>query len=482
MTRALLLFCFSLVAFTRVSAEVRLPAILSSNMVLQRNTTAMLWGWAEAGEEITIRLSWQKKPLKVTADASGRWKVGVVTTDARDAQRIEFTCAHTTLSLVNVLFGEVWLCSGQSNMQQPLKGFPGQPTLGGNEAIAKSGNPNLRLFTVGKMGAEIPLDDLGQYTPWQEASPQNAADFSSVAYFFGQQLQEILDVPVGLIHASWGSSSIQTWMSRESLGSIQSIKMGQEDAKTKGNMVPTALFNGMIHPLIPFTVKGMIWYQGEANRAEPERYKKLFPAMVADWRARWAIGDFPVFFVQIATFPYGRPNAFQQTNNSAFMREAQVACVDLINNSGIAITLDLGDSVAIHPPKKKEVADRLVYNALSKTYLLKEVDGTSPQFDTLLFKDDKLLLKFKYAGNGLYAPNGLQGFEIAGNDRVFYPANAKIVNERDVLVWSDRVPEPKAVRYAWRNWTRGSLYDASMLPASSFRTDDWEDATLVNEK
>ena len=329
------------------------------------------------------------------------------------------------------------------------------------------------------MASKTPLTNVKKYSAWQPASPESVAGFSAVAYFFGQQLQEILDVPVGLIHTSWGGSSVQAWISHDVMSSFQEVNLDDVDISKRTVHIPTALFNSMINPLIPYTIKGVLWYQGESNRGDPEDYKRLFPAMVKDWRTRWGIGDFPFYYVQIAPFLYGNNNAFQKADNSAFIREAQLECLDLISNSGIAITIDIGDKYSIHPPRKKEVADRLLFNALNRTYGYKTVDYAAPVFDSKELKDGGVLLKFKNAEMGLYSYNELEGFEISGDDKVFYPATAKIVNGKDVFVISDQVSNPVAVRYAWRNWVIGSLYDTNLLPASSFRTDEWDDATHI---
>ena len=315
-----------------------------------------------------------------------------------------------------------------------------------------------------------------KYTAWQQASPESAAVFSAIGYFFGKQLQEILDVPVGIIHSSWGGSFVEAWMSREVLSTYQKINI--EDANLENaNRVQTSLFNAMIHPLIPYTIKGVLWYQGEGNSSQPKNYKKLFPSMVKDWRTLWGIGDFPFYYVQIAPFLYGNKNAFKTNENTAFMREAQLQCLDLIPNSGIAITMDIGDENSIHPPKKKEVADRLLFNALNLSYGYKTVGYAAPIVDAKSVKDGGINLKFKNTLTGLYSKDELKGFEIAGDDKVFYPATAKILNFKDVFVISDKVPKPVAVRYAWRNWVIGTLYDTNLLPVSSFRTDEWDDAT-----
>lgn len=484
MRRAILITIIAIINLTflqSVNAEVKLPAIVSSNMVLQRNTTVNLWGWANANEKITIKASWIEKLMTVEADNEGNWRIAVMTTNSKAPQTIIIKSKISNITLENVLFGEVWLCSGQSNMQMPVNGNIGQPTFGAAMAIAKSNNPNLRLFTVGRLGAKTPLNNLEKFTAWEQASPETVAGFSAVAYFFGQQLQEILNVPVGIIHTSWGSSPVQAWMSNDMLSAYQTVNLEDIDIKEKPNLVPTALFNAMLNPLIPFTIKGALWYQGEANRKEPENYKKLFPAMVKDWRTRWNIGDFPFYYVQIAPFTYGDNNAFQTVDNTAFMREAQLQCLDLIPNSGIAVTIDLGDAHSIHPPKKKEVADRLLYNALNQTYGYKTVDYASPIFDTLKVINGGIVLSFKNAESGLYAFDTLTGFEIAGEDKVFYPANAKIVNQKNVAVNSDKVHNPVAIRYAWRNYTVGALYDTNLLPASSFRTDNWDDAKQIEK-
>lgn len=477
---AILTACLMLFVQT-INAEVKLPAIVSSNMVLQRNTTVVIWGWADAKEKITIEASWLDKALKISADQEGSWRAELITNDSRLPQTMTIKSSSSDISLENILFGEVWICSGQSNMQQPLNGYDGQPTFGAAEAIIKAENPNLRLFTVDRVGSKTPLKDVEKYTAWQAATPGNVADFSAVAYFFGQELQKILDVPVGMIHTSWGGSSVQAWISKEVISSYQEADLEEVDISDRTNHIPTALYNAMIHPLIPYTIKGALWYQGESNRLEPDKYRDLFPAMVGDWRTRWGLGEFPFYFVQIAPYWYNNLEAFSTADNSALIRECQLQCADLIPNSGIAITMDIGDQWCIHPPKKKEVADRLLFNALNQTYGFKAVDGKSPVFDSMEVKEGEALLSFRNAESGLFAYGDLSGFEIAGADRVFYPAEAEIANRRMVSVKSEEVASPVAVRYAWRNWVEGTLYDTNLLPASSFRTDDWEDATRADQ-
>lgn len=470
-----ILFCVLFIQ--SIKAEVKLPAIVSSNMVLQRNTTVVLWGWADAHEKISIEASWLNGIQNINADKDGNWRIETKTTNSKEPQTIKIRSNGTDILLKNILFGEVWLCSGQSNMQQSLKGYNGQPTFGSVLATANSNNPNLRLFTVDRKGSKIPLKEVDKYTGWQQASPENVLGFSAVAYFFGAQLQKILDVPVGMIHTSWGGSRVEAWISKEVMSSYQTVNLDDVDITKRTNHIPTALFNAMINPLIPYTIKGALWYQGESNRNNPEGYQELFPAMVKDWRNRWDIGDFPFYFVQIAPFNYTGNEVFTAKENSAFIRETQLQCVDIIPNSGIAITMDIGEQYCIHPAKKKEVADRLLFNALNQSYGYETIDYAGPVYDSKENKDGGLILKFKNAESGLYAFEGLLGFEVAGEDKVFYPAQAKITSGKQVFVKSEKVLNPMEVRYAWRNWVEGTLFDTSLLPASSFRTDNWDDAT-----
>lgn len=478
LTTQLLTFIFFVFSHL-IYAEVKLPAIVSSNMVLQRDTTIKIWGWATPKETITLDASWLDNVLKITANTNGDWEINIKTTNSKTPQTIELTSADSKIKLDNILFGEVWVCSGQSNMFQPMKGYSGQPTFEGPMAAAKANNPNLRLFSVKKIGSKIPLDDINEYVGWKEASPENVIDFSAVAYFFGQQLQEILDVPVGLIHTSWGGSKVQAWISKDMLTKYETVDIETKDISKSTQRISTVLFNAMIHPITNFTIKGALWYQGESNRNEPKHYEKVFPAMVKDWRSRWNIGDFPFYFVQIAPFSYGGNDSFNTFKNSAFIRESQLKCVDLIPNSGIAITMDIGSEDFIHPPKKKEVADRLLFNALNQTYGYKSIDYNTPVFDSQEEKDGGLLLKFKNAEQGLFTYNTLKEFEIAGEDKIFYPAEATIIDRKHLLVKNSSVQNPVAVRYAWKNWVKGTLFSTSLLPVSSFRTDAWDDAKRI---
>ena len=460
----LLLFCNN-TSF----AKIKLPNIIASNMVLQRNTTVKIWGWASPGEKISIKTSWISEVLKITTSENGRWEIAIKTTLSKEPQSIQLKSSESNINLDTILFGEVWVCSGQSNMRMPLKGYSGQPTFGGNLAVATSKNENLRLFSISENGSPTALDSVSNYKKWAIASPETSKDFSAVAYFYGKQLQEILDVPVGLIMTSWGGTRIQPWISKEAVAPFLEVNEVKKDTTEKYKRIPSAIFNAMINPITSYTIRGAIWYQGETNRNEPKIYQKLLPEMVKDWRKQWNIGDFPFYYVQIA------PNKYVDKSKSQYLREAQLKALEVIPNSGIAVLSDIGSDVTIHPPRKKEVAERLLFIALNKTYGMKDVDCTGPVYKSMSEKEGALFLSFDAAETGIFSPETeLSNFEIAGEDKIFYPAKAEIIAHKQVKVSSLDVKVPVAVRYGWNNWFEGSLYDNNMLPASSFRTDDWE--------
>jgi sialate O-acetylesterase len=450
-------------------AKIKLPGIISSNMVLQRNASVKLWGWAAPGEKISIETSWTANKLKVVTNENGRWEINVLTTLSKSPQTIILKSTESNIKLDNILFGEVWVCSGQSNMRQPLKGYTGQPVFDGNKAIATSGNNQIRLFSISENGAETVLDTLIKYKKWDKASPELTKDFSAIAYFYGKQLQEILDVPVGLIMTSWGGTKIQPWISKEAIEPFLDKNNSKIDTTERYKKAPSAIFNSMINPITSYTIKGILWYQGESNRKEPEIYQKLFSEMVKDWRSKWNIGDFPFYYVQIA------PNNYVDKSSSQYLREAQFKALGVIPNSGMVVTSDIGSDVSIHPPKKKEVADRLLFMALNKTYGLKDIDYLGPVYKSMELNESSLILTFVNAETGLFCfDKELKYFEIAGADKVFYPAKAEILKGKQVTVSSPDVKIPVAVRYGWKNWFEGSFFDTNLLPASSFRTDDWD--------
>ncbi|MCG8578960.1 MAG: sialate O-acetylesterase [Bacteroidales bacterium] len=476
----------SLVLFTLLSSNVvfgqalKLASVFGDHMVLQRDQKVPVWGTSSPFTKISVFFAGQKK--NTVSNSEGKWIVKLDPMKGTGQGSELIIKAKEKIVIKDVVVGEVWLCSGQSNMYQPLGGYNGQPTFGATDALKKANNIQLRLFHVNKKGSAHPLDTLKAFKGWSIASAESILDYSAIAYFFGQQLQEVLDVPVGMIHTSWGGSRVQAWMSNSCISKYQQVNLEGKNLQKNTNHTPTLLYNAMIHPLIPFAIRGALWYQGESNRKEPELYKTYFSAMVKDWRSRWNIGNFPFYYVQIAPYKYNGDEVgiYNKEDNSAFIREAQQTCLQTIPNSGMAVTIDIGEKDCIHPAKKKEVADRLLYLALNKTYNQTAFKCGGPVYDSMEVKNDGILLKFKNIPKGLNAPNGLHGFEIAGENHVFYPAMAKLANNKQaILVKSDEVKNPVAVRYAWRNWTVGTLFDNFLFPVSSFRTDDWNEATRV---
>ena len=442
-------------------------------MVLQQNDKVSLWGWAAAGKILSVTPSWNRKTYKVKPDASGRWKLQIETPIAGGPYDITISDG-TPVKLKNILIGEVWVCSGQSNMEMPLKGFKGQPILGSNEAILNSKNKNLRIYTVPRSSVTSPQNN-SKPSQWKEASPESVADFSATAYFFGRLLQNLLEVPVGIINVSYSGSYAEAWMTPSALQpfGIQAPAVG--DTIKAVSRTPTTLYNGMLHPIIGYGMRGCLWYQGESNYDNPDMYESLFPAMVKEWRSLWGRGEFPFYFAQIAPYNYAQlpPYRVGGKYNSAFLRDAQRKALDKIPNSGMAVLLDAGEENNIHPANKEVAGMRLALLALRKTYGRKGFGFESPLYDTVSIAGGIAEVKFKNAPNWLTSyGKELATFEIAGKDKVFYPAKA-VINKASVLVSSPQVKEPLAVRYAFKDFTKGDLYSTEGLPVSSFRTDNW---------
>ena len=379
-------------------------------------------------------------------------------------------------SLKNVLIGEVWLCSGQSNMWMPLKGYSNSGINGNNETILNSKNDMIRFFSTEKKASLKPLEDVtGQ---WLVAEPATAVDFSALAYYFGVKLNDILNIPIGLIHTSWGGSRVEAWMDQETLSLFEGIEIPKEiTADTHKNRTPTLLYNAMLHPFESYNVKGFLWYQGESNVSWPQDYTKLFSSMIELWRQKWERPNMPFYFVQIAPYGYGE-------RNSAFLREAQMQTMQTVDNTGMAVTMDIGDCKDIHPAEKELIGDRLAYWALAKDYGIKGISYSGPIYQSMeKTSDSKIKIRFDFSENGLTVfGKELEGFEIAGEDKIFYSANAQINGDRSVSVWSEIVKDPVAVRYAFDNCSEASLFNTEGLPASSFRTDNWTDTSPLNDK
>lgn len=458
----------ALLAAASMSAKVSLPKMFADGMVMQREANANLWGTANASATVKITTSWDGKTYSVKAGKDGKWKTSVQTPEAGGPYKITLSDGEQTV-LDNILIGELWLCSGQSNMEMPMKGFKNQPVENAVEDILHSTDDALRLFTVKRNSKFEPVDTVSG--AWEAACPASVREFSATAYYFGRELRRLLGVPVGLIVTSWGGSACEAWMRADWLKAFPdvSIPSSEEDIKSK-NRTPTVLYNGMLHPLIGVTMRGAIWYQGEDNVPRYMTYADMMAAMVKGWREEWGQGDFPFYYCQIAPYDYSIIN---YTVNSALLREQQSKAELMIPNSGMAVLMDAGLEYGIHPRKKNLAGLRLALLALDKTYGVKGFKSESAYYKDVEFKNDTAIVRFERADMWVYGRNGLKSdlFEVAGEDRVFYPAKAWIERSK-VYIKSDSVPHPVAVRYAFKDWADGDLYSDG-LPVSSFRTDNW---------
>jgi len=472
-------------------ADVRLHGLFSDNMVLQRGIAVPIWGWADEGEEVTVQFGNQTERVM---PKSGRWMVRLKKLKAGEPTTLKVS-GRNTITLTNVVAGEVWLASGQSNMEMALK-----DTYSGQADAGASSNPMIRLYIVPRLRAESPKDDV--VGKWQTCGPKTAPDFSAVAYYFARDLQKALNVPVGVIHTSWGGSPAEVWMSEKVLTSnpeykrdivdtypaaqkkyeeaLAAFEKEQADAKREGKPFnkyrpwqawrPTELYNGMIAPLIPFAVKGAIWYQGESNAGRAEQYRTLFADMIKNWRKDWGQGNFPFLEVQLA--PFMEIKAQPGESTWAELREAQVYATKKLSNVGIAVITDVGEEKDIHPKKKEPVGARLALAARGIAYDEKVV-YSGPMYKTMAIKEGRAILSFDNVGSGLTSKDGeLKGFAIAGPDKKFVWAKAEIDGNK-VVVHSPDVPNPVAVRYGWADFPVVNLWNKDGLPASPFRTDDF---------
>ena len=449
--------------------KIKLPAILSSHMVLQQQTNVELWGWGDVGKTITIKPSWNNKSYETSVLSDGTWSIDITTIEAGGPYTIIFNDGET-IELTDVYLGEVWLCSGQSNMEMPVKGYLGQPVLNSTATIANADSElPVRLFTVEKKPSKDMLEDCNG--KWRLNNSESVAEFSATAYFFGLQLYKSLKVPIGLVHSSWGGSVIQAWMPAKTLHNFPEISqthLTESSEIKKPNSVASMLYNGMIHPIKNMTFRGVIWYQGESNRYNPEQYERLFPIFVKAWRSVFRNTNLPFCYAQIAPYSYKNSNAI----TGALIREVQYKCEKLIPNVAMAVLMDSGNETCIHPANKKIAGQRLAYLALHHVYDQKAIPANSPRFSSKQSEGKKLILSFDNAPDGITSyGKPLELFEIAGADNVFYPAKARIINRSKVEVWSPEVEEPQEVRYAFKNFTTGDLFGVNGLPVSSFRTD-----------
>lgn len=455
--------------------KITLPDIVSDNMVLQQQAEACLWGKANANAEVIIRPSWNREVYKVTADAEGKWVAKIQTpTASYQAYTISISDGEE-VKLNNVLVGEVWFCSGQSNMEMPLRGFVNCPIAGANEIIATSSKwKGIRVATVEKNGQVKPVDSCKG--SWKVSNPENAPAFSATAFHFAMMMNQVLDIPIGIINCSWGGSMVEGWLPREVVSQYPDIDLKKDIRKEDGHdwwhyLSPTLMYNGMLKPLQNYTIKGFLWYQGESNVGKHKTYAERLKTMVELWRKEWGLGELPFYYVEIAPF-----NS-TETTGCAYLREAQFKAQSIISNSGMISTNDLVEPYEIknvHPKNKTDVGKRLAYMALSKTYHMPGIEACGPVYKSMEVKGGVAILSFDHAEEGFNRLSGMEGFEVAGNDKVFYPAKAEVFNNLQIKVTCDKVAQPVAVRYCFRDFQPGNVANLRELPLYPFRTDNWE--------
>ncbi len=472
MKKKLMLIVLLCAAATGLTAKVKLPSLMGDGMVLQQQSQVNIWGWADPGKKVTVATSWDENSYAAMAADDGSWIVKVKTPAWGGPYTIDISDGEP-VTLKNVMIGEVWVCSGQSNMQYRVRGSINQHMENTAETVLSSGKyPQIRSFWVKSARALEPKQDCAG--EWEVSSPQCVGMFSAVAYFFARHLTDALGgVPVGIITASYGGSRIESWIDRPTLDKLppfprDSIRLDNPRPQD----VPTLFYYGMIAPLTNYTARGFIWYQGESSRSHYKLYPQMQAAMVNLWREKWGNPEMPFYYVQIA--PYG----YKEGTPAALFMEAQVKAQSLIPHSGIVGTTDVGEEKCGHPGRKEPVGQRLALLALSKTYGMSEIPPTGPIYKSVVFEKGKAIVSFDNATQGvgkMLMP--LEGFEIAGADRKFYPAEARVVNRKQMVeVWSDQVPEPVAVRYAFRGYVKGAnLKNHYGQPVFPFRTDDWDD-------
>jgi sialate O-acetylesterase len=458
----LLAICAAGLLAAPASADVKLPHLFGDHMVLQQKTEAPVWGWADAGEEVTVTLGDAKAIAKAGDD--GKWMTKLKTPAAGGPFELKVK-GKNEITFKDVLVGEVWLASGQSNMEWTVAN-----SLNAADEAKAADHPQIRMIKVAKKPSDKPLDDFAG--DWKVCTPQNVPQFSACGYFFARKLHEELGVPVGIINSSWGGTICEAWACHESLEHDADFKpILDRAAQFKPDQPNQAavLFNGMINPLLPYAIEGAIWYQGESNHGRAAQYAKLFPTMIKDWREHFHRGDFPFLFVQLAPYKYGN----EDPRILAELWEAQTKTLSL-PNTGMAVTTDIGDVTNIHPKNKQEVGRRLALWALANTYGKQELVYSGPLYDSMQVDGNKIRLKFQHVDGGLVAEGGkpLSYFQIAGEDQKFVDATAKIDGDT-VVVGSDEVAKPVAVRFAWNKIAEPNFFNKAGLPASPFRTDDF---------
>lgn len=504
--RFLLLLTLLALFPTWTIGQVRLHPLFQDRMVLQQQTESPIWGWAEPGEEIVV--SFRGAEARTTAGSNGDWRVDLPTSDAGGPFELKIKGTNEVV-LSNVLVGEVWVCAGQSNMERPIS-----MEWDGEKEIVTTTYPGIRLFQVGQAAAREPQEALEG--TWKVAEPSAVGEFSAAGFYFGRELSRALNIPIGLIQATWDGSGMYAWSPRSAIEEVwepkhlekaaldleESQQAAQDyhraygewiaeaeaaekagkpvpappeppDDKRRSQDSPSRLFNGMIAPLIPLAIRGVVWHQGESDAHRAVRHTKMFPALIRGWRREWGIGDFPFYYVQLNNYLETSPEPAK--SKWACFREEQLQALSE-PNTGMVVALDIGDPHDIHPKNKKEVGRRLSLIALARVYG-RDIPYSGPIYESMKVEGDKIRLNFKHTEGGLAARGGgdLAGFAVAGQDRRFRWAKPEIEGDA-VVVGSPEVPLPVAARYGWDDNPVCNLFNGAGLPASPFRTDDWPDA------
>ncbi|WP_028979984.1 sialate O-acetylesterase [Sporocytophaga myxococcoides] len=463
--RNTLLVLFLLTIAPLAIAQIRLPAVFTSNMVIQRNNEIPFWGWAGPTQDIQIQLSWDTTIVQTKVSNTSLWKATIKTPSAGGPHTITIKAGSEKKIIENVMSGDVWLCSGQSNMEWNMN-----LSADGKPYLDKQNDPQIRLFQVPRSAASTP--QIKGEGNWNLCNGEPLRWFSAVAYYFGKTLNTELKVPIGLIHSSWGGTPAEVWVPNGIIEADSLLKAAADkQCEIDRPWCPSAsgmAYNSMIAPLIPFKLSGIIWYQGESNVEHPYSYKLLMEKLILNWRKNFQ-SELPFYYVQIA--PY---NGYGDNLNGVLLREQQSKLLE-VPKTGMVIISDVVENVNdIHPPYKKPVGERLAYLALEDTYHIKTKSAKSPSYKSMKIANGKIQLTFDNASKGLTTKAGkeLNGFIIAGSDKQFYPAKA-VIKDNTVTIYSPKVPKPVAARFEWTNDALPNLFNKDGLPVSSFRTDEW---------
>jgi sialate O-acetylesterase len=444
-------------------SQLRLPSIIGSGMVLEQNDSVNIWGWGFTGQKITVTPSWDARPFVTTVSNLGRWLVRLKTPGYGGPHTIDINAPGKDIMLSDVLIGEVWLCSGQSNMEYSYNS--GARFI--KEELPNCYNNNIRFYQIPRAASDFPQDDIK--AEWKTCDSNSLKSFSAVGYFFGKKLQQVLNIPIGLINASWGGTPAEAWTPAEFISANETLKTAAGMLKEVpwGPVKPGLNFNGMIAPITRFDIAGVIWYQGEANTGGHRTYAQLLTTMIDSWRTRWD-REFPFYYVQIAPFKYGG-------NNTGALLQEQQTKVMSHPKTGMVVTTDLIDSITnIHPSDKRYVGSRLAGWALAETYHQNTGPYKSPTYKDSRLEKNKLWLSFNDAPGGfIIKGKTIQGFFISGDKENWQPAEARIENDK-IIVWNKDLKQPAFVRYGFGDTVIGNLFSKEGLPLCPFRTDNWE--------